>query len=133
MDCISPGTGLFFAWKEHFSSVWVCLSLLMEGNSTRWALNLVKLHGSFLGDPPAAILQHLRAWAGLLLCPIPAWHGSHDLGRWAKRVAADPWLRGGPCQPKRLCKRSRRSLELIWAKRLEKQLQVVSEGNATIL
>lgn len=89
-DCISPGTGLFFAWKEHFSSVWVCVSQLMEGNSTRWALNLVKLHGSFLGDSPAAILQHLRAWGGLLLCPIPAWHGSHDLGRWAKRLAADP-------------------------------------------
>lgn len=86
MDCISPGTSAFFVWREHFSSACSCLSLLMEESSTWWALNPVKLHGSFL---PAATLQHLCAWAGLLLRPIPAWHGSHGLGRWAKGLAAD--------------------------------------------
>lgn len=88
MDCTSPGTSAFIAWKEHFSSVCGCLSLLMEESSTRWALNLVKLHGIFLWDPPPATLQHLCAWAGLLLWPIPAWHDSHGLRMWTKGLAA---------------------------------------------
>lgn len=40
---------------------------------------------------------------------------------------------GGSCQPKTLGKWSRGTVVLIWAKRLEKKLQVVSEGNATML
>lgn len=93
MDCISPGASAFLAWKERFSSVCGCLSLLMEKNSTQWAFSLVSLHGSFLGDPPVATLQHLCARAGLLHWPVPAWHGSDSLWRWAKGLAAGGQLR----------------------------------------
>ena len=132
-DCISRGTTAFFPWKEHFSSVCSCLSLLMEGSSTQWILNPVKLHGSFLGDPPAATLQHLCAWSGLLLWPIPAWHDSHSLGSGQRVLLQIHSYVGGSSQPKTSGKQSRGTMQLIWAKRLEKQLQIVSEGNATVL
>lgn len=104
-----------------------------------WAL---KLHGpsNSMGQvswqlpwgPTATTLQHLCAWTGLLWL-IPAWYSSHDLKKWQSDVLQIHRYITGLYHPKSLGKWSRGMVALSWAKRLKKQLQVVSEGSTIIL
>lgn len=132
MACMSLKANAFFAWKERFSSACSCLSLLIEGSSTWWAPNWAKLYSSLLGThqpQPCSICVHGQDSFGssqLGMAATVRGGGQRHLLKICSYV-------GGSCQPKTLGTRSGRMVAPIWNKRLEKQLQVVSEGNTAIL
>lgn len=123
MSCISPGTSAFSAWKEHFPSLCSCLP--MQGGLSHGPSNsLGQAPRQLPWGPTATTFQHLGAWTGLLLWPIPAWYISHDLKKWQSVVLQIHRYITGQCLPKSLGKWSRGMVALSWAKRLKKQLRL---------
>lgn len=143
MHCIKPGTSAFFAWEEHFPSV--CSCLLMHGS---WCMGQVPWQLPW--GPTATTLQLLCAWTGPLLCPSQLGPATMV---WLLYQAGIGRVYLWICSTKSgkvMCCRSTDTLPyhvtprawangaegwvgLSWAKRLKKQLQVVSEGSPIIL